>query len=174
MTYLELAGHVFRADYKLQHQRVADGYVLFSTESEVARLTALLDSHNSGTPMPFLDPRGENSVWEAREHLVGLFRSGGDGWYSCQCPSCAAQGHDNKKNNLQVSLVGFSCQRGCTNKEVADAVQAMLEDVPAEIELQPGQTVLPTQDEGIEGARLLMQTEKKERNTRLDDKDGDV
>ena len=174
MTYLELAGDVPRADFKLQHQRVVDGEVLFSTDTEVSRLKMLLESHNSGVPMPFLDARGENSVWEAREHLLNLTRSGGDGWYSAQCPSCASQGRDNHQNNLQVALVGFKCVAGCTAKEVVTATQDMLEDAPEEIELQPGQTVLPIKEEGIEGARLLMQTEKKERYTRLDDRDGSM
>jgi len=177
MTYLELAGDVPRSDYKLQHQRVEGGFVLFETDKEVFKLRTLLDAHNQGVPMPFLDPRGENSVWEAREHLSNLTRSGGDGWYSAQCPSCAAQGRDNKQNNLQVALVGFRCVAGCTAKEVFAATQEMMEDAPVEIELQPGQTVLPMEqesEEGIEGARLLMQTDKKERYTRLDDKDGAV
>ena len=173
MTYLEMAGDVPLADYKLKHQRVSNGFVLFSSEAELARLEALVEAHNSGKPLPFLDARGENSVWEAREHLVNLTRSGGDGWYSAQCPSCAAKGKDNKQNNLQVALVGFKCVAGCTAKEVAQATQDMMEDVPEEIELLPGQTVLPI-SEGIEGARLLLQTEKKERYTRIDNKEGDI
>ena len=173
MTYLELAGDVTRADFKLKHQRVADGFVLFSTDSEMARLKILIDSHNRGVPLPFLDPRGENSVWEAREHLVNLTL-----WWRWMVfvPMSFLRRTKVKTTKRTISkwlLSDSSAKRVALRREVSIATQEMLEDVPEEIELQPGQTVLPI-EQGIEGARLLMQTEKKERYTRLDDKDGEI
>ena len=88
--YLELIGSKVRSDYALRHQRIEDGHVLFDTEKEMGRLEVLLHAHNSGEPLPFLMADGGNPVWEARESLVNL-RKSGNGWYSAQCPSCCGQ-----------------------------------------------------------------------------------
>jgi len=173
--YLDLVRGVTRSDFKLQHQRVLDGFVLFETDAEISRIKLLTDAHNNDDALPFMDAKGDNIVWENRESLRNIRRSGGEGWYSAQCPACAEGGQDRNMNNLQLSAMGFKCVRGCTGKDVITATKALVEP-PVEVgEIHPGQMVLDLSEakpEGMDGARLVQQTQKKERYTKVEEVDG--
>jgi len=199
--YLELIGSKVRSDYALRHQRIEDGHVLFDTEKEMGRLEVLLHAHNSGEPLPFLMADGGNPVWEARESLVNL-RKSGNGWYSAQCPSCAKQGADgNGKNHLQVKEDGgFGCVRKCKRKDILDALKELAPPKEKVPEIAPGQSVLfsfdnapkpkaeptPTpvvlpepepevrEETPFDRARLVHKGEKKERYLHVTEMDGEV
>ena len=175
--YLDLVRGVTRSDFKLQHQRVLDGYVLFETDSEIKRIRLLADAHNNDETLPFMDAKGDNLVWELREHLRNMRRSGGEGWYSAQCPACAEAGQDRNMNNLQLSAMGFKCVRGCAGKDVIKATKVLAEPEVEVGEIQPGQMVLELSEakpEGVDGARLVQQTDKKERYTKVEEIEGSI
>jgi len=141
MTYLSLAGDVRLNEFKLKHQRIADGDVVFETAREIERLTLLLDSHNTGVPMPHSEVEYDGPTLVNHLDVLSGVRRMNDDWYSCQCPSCAAGGRDNKKNNLQFSAMGFRCMAGCSGKDVLTSFTALL-PASVEVDLERGQTVL--------------------------------
>tara|TARA_B100000900_G_scaffold113556_1_gene95059 strand:+ start:1322 stop:2173 length:852 start_codon:yes stop_codon:yes gene_type:complete len=175
MLYLQWVNKVTRNDYKLKHQRVEDGHVLFESEREVARLTLLVEHHNSGEKLPFEDGDYKGiSIFENREHLNNCIFSNDD-WYSAQCPSCAEAGKDNKMNNLQLSKNGFRCMAGCNGKDVLAAFEKLTPEVSVTEDITPGQTLdyyTNPEEGGIDNARLISTTEKKDRFVNVDELEG--
>jgi hypothetical protein len=159
LTYLSLAGEVRLNEFKLKHQRVHDGYVLFETPREIERITQLIEAHNTGVPMPFSEVEYDGpALVEHLDILKGVKRMNEE-WYSSQCPSCVVGGRDNKMNNLQFSRMGFRCMSGCAGRDVLAEFTKML-PVNVEVELERGQTTLDIPAPKEEGKRRVMKVDE--------------
>jgi hypothetical protein len=170
LTYLSLAAEVRLEAYKLKHQRVSNGFVLFDTPSEISRLGLLIESHNSGVPMPYSETEYDGpSLIDHLDILVGVKSMNAD-WYACQCPSCASAGGDNKQNNLQFSRMGFRCMAGCAGKEVIMEFNKLI-PAATDIELERGQTTLDTGPKVMDG-RLVFVSDTKEQTIEVEEVSG--
>ena len=166
LTYLSLAGEVRLNEFKLKHQRVHDGHVLFETPREIERITQLLEAHNTGVPMPFSEVEYDGPALVEHLDILKGVRRMNEEWYSSQCPSCFAGGRDNKMNNLQFSRMGFRCMAGCAGRDVLAEFTKML-PVNVEVELERGQTTLPVDTE-----RIVSVSEEKDETIDVAEIDG--
>ena len=195
LQYLNWVGDVKRNDFKLKHQRITDGFVLFENALEIDRLKLLIDYHNLGESLPFEDGDYKGiAIYDNREHLLNVVFSNDD-WYSAQCPACAIVGKDNNKNNLQIGKKGFKCLAGCSAKEVIKEFEKLLPESTDTTDLKPGQTLNDfveeneTEDEEsdieesttpimsrdeirLDRARLVSTNDKKERYVHVDELEG--